>query len=147
MTTTRQDVIRVARSYIDTPYHHMGRWPGLGLDCAGVMICIGRELGMVPPDFDVPAYSPHPDGNSLMAWSEEFFGHAVTQEELQPGDVLIVKVGPRPQHIAIVGDYVHGGLSVIHSCINATPSRVIETRLMWSRLMQFVAAFAMPGVE
>jgi Cell wall-associated hydrolases (invasion-associated proteins) len=145
--TTRADVVRVARSFSGTPYHHLGRLPGVGLDCAGVLICIGRELGLVAPDFDVPTYSPNPDGHSLIDWCDEFMGPDVQQEYMRPGDAIIVKVEKHPQHIAILGDYVHGGLSIIHSAMNATPPRVIETRLMFSRNLRFVAAYALPGIE
>jgi cell wall-associated NlpC family hydrolase len=144
--STRPDVVRVARSYLGTPYAHMGRKPGVGLDCAGVLICVGRDLGLVPPDFDVPAYSPNPDGHSLIDWCEQHLGPRVAQEALEPGIALIVKAQVHPQHLGILGDYAHGGLSIIHSALNAQPPRVIETRLMFSRTMQFVAAFALPGV-
>jgi hypothetical protein len=44
-----------------------------------------------------------------------------------------------------LGDYRHGGLSIIHGA--SDPGRVIETRLMFSEHMKFVAAFVLPGVE
>ncbi len=145
--TTRADIVRVARSYRETPHHHRGRLPGVGLDCAGVLICAGRELGLVAADFDVPTYSPHPDGHSLIDWCNEFMGRQVGQEYMRPGDAIIVKVKTHPQHIGILGDYVHGGLSIIHSAINAAPPRVIETRLMFAQNLKFVAAYALPGIE
>ena len=145
--TTRADVVRVARSYVGTPHHHLGRLPGVGLDCAGVLICTGRELGLVAADFDVPTYSPHPDGHSLIDWCDEFMGPDVAEGDMQPGDAIIVRVEARPQHIAILGDYVHGGLSIIHSAMNATPPRVIETRLMFSRVLKFVVAYALPSID
>lgn len=144
--TSRADVVRVCRSYVGTPYHHMGRLPGTGLDCAGVLICAGRELRLVAQDFDVPAYSPAPDGRSLIEWCDAYMGAAADRASMQAGDAIIIKVAARPQHIAILADYVHGGLSIIHSVSNATPARVLETRLMFSRVLQFVAAYSLPGV-
>jgi hypothetical protein len=41
-----------------------------------------------------------------------------------------------------VGDYVHGGPSIIHA-INGRG--VVETRLMFSAGMRFVAGFALPA--
>ncbi len=41
----REDFVRVARSYIGTPFHHQGRLPGVGLDCAGVIVCALAECG------------------------------------------------------------------------------------------------------
>jgi cell wall-associated NlpC family hydrolase len=146
MSATREDVVRVARSYIGTPYHHLGRVPGIGLDCAGVVICVGRELGLVSSDFDVPVYSPAPDGHSLLAWCDEHLGFPQTHLTLLPGHVIVLRAGKRPQHIGIVGDYVHGGLSLIHSNMSASPSRVTESRLVFSRAMVFVKGYSMPGV-
>lgn len=142
--TTRDDIVRVARSYLGTPFHHMGRQPGLGLDCAGIPICVCRELGLVEPDFDVPPYTPTPDGHTLIEWCNGRLRRVV---QMQPGDMIVTVVDRDPQHIGILGDYRHGGLSIIHAANNAAPPRVIETRLMFSRALRFVAAFALPGVE
>jgi cell wall-associated NlpC family hydrolase len=145
--TARADVVRVARSYLDTPYHHLGRLPGIGLDCAGVLICTGRELGLVAMNFDVPVYNPHPDGHSLIDWCDEHMGPPVRQSDMRSGDAIIIKAEIHPQHIGILGDWLHGGLSIIHSALNAHPPRVIETRLMFGRRLIFVAAYALPKIE
>lgn len=138
----RADIVRVARGYLDTPFHHMGRQPGLGLDCVGVPICVCRELGIVAPDFDVPPYTPTPDGHTMLEWCNAHLT-AVSQADMQPGDMIITAVDVDPQHIGILADYRHGGLSIIHAASNAHPGRVIETRLMFSRALRFVAAFSM----
>jgi hypothetical protein len=44
-----------------------------------------------------------------------------------------------------LGDYRHGGLSIIHAA--GLTGRVIETRLMFTEQMKYVAAFALPGIE
>lgn len=142
--TTRADIVRVARSYLGTPFHHMGRQPGLGLDCAGIPICVCRELGTVAPDYDVPPYTPTPDGRTLLEWCNSRLKRVV---QMQPGDMIVTAVDADPQHIGILGDYRHGGLSLIHAASNASPPRVIETRLMFSRALRLVAAYVLPGVE
>jgi len=144
--STRADVVRVARTYLETPWHHMGRLPGVGLDCAGVPVCVARELGLVAPDFDVPAYMPTPDGREMLEWCNTYMT-PVAMADMQPGDVVVVITDVYPQHMAILGDYVHGGLSIIHASNASHPPRVIETRLMWSRTQRFVAAFVMPGIQ
>ena len=70
--STHADAVRVARTYIGTPFHHMGRLPGVGLDCAGLLVCVARELKLVAPDFDTPAYAPTPDGTSMLKWCGEY---------------------------------------------------------------------------
>jgi cell wall-associated NlpC family hydrolase len=143
--TTRFDIVRVARSYVGTPFHHMGRVPGVGMDCSGVLICTGRELGLVPPDFDVPAYTPTPDGHSMIAWCDTHMKR-ISQEAMQPGDAILLVVDRHPQHLGILGNYSPGGLSIIHAANNASPPRVIETRLLLSRTQRFVAAYQLPGI-
>ena len=144
--TTRAEVVASARGMIGTPYHHMGRQHGVGLDCAGLLICVGRECGLVAADFDVPAYLPQPDGSSLVQWCDAHLGPRVGRDAMRPGDAVVVRAGVRPQHLALLGDYRHGGLSIIHASADAHPPRVIETRLMFSNVLRFVAAWQMPGV-
>lgn len=143
---TRADVVRVARSYIDTPFHHLGRKPGVGIDCVGMPVCIARELGTVPAYFDVEPYTPTPDGVTMLKWCRENL-RPVARADLAPGVMIVVSAEQDPQHIAIVGDYRSGGLSVIHASNSSHPPRVIETRLMFSRSFRYVAAFDLPGIQ
>ncbi|MBI4291331.1 MAG: C40 family peptidase [Betaproteobacteria bacterium] len=143
--SAREDIVRVARSYIGTPFHHMGRLPGVGLDCAGILICSARELGLVGRFFDVPGYTPVPDGRHMLAWCEEHMTR-VAKADMQPGDAIVLITDVHPQHLGILGDYRHGGLSIIHAANSAKPPRVIETRLMFSRAQRYVASYVLPGV-
>ena len=138
--------MRVARSYIDTPWHHAARRPGIGIDCAGVLICAGRELGLVSETFEVPAYVPIPDGVSLLKWCDQYMTR-VPFDAMRPGDAIVLVTSDHPQHLAIVGDYRHGmGFSIIHACSRSKPPRVIETRLMFSKIQRFVAAYSLPAM-
>ena len=64
--------------------------------------------------------------------------------DLELGAVIVVVCDRQPQHMGIVGDYRHGGWSLIHGASLA--GRVVETRLMWARNMRLVAVYRMPGV-
>jgi hypothetical protein len=151
----RADVVRMARSYIGTPFHHLGRvkGPNGGIDCGGHLICTGRELGVVAPDFDVPAYSRDPDGQ-LLPWCRRFMTER-SFGELAPGMAVCIQYGDQPRHLGITGNYWHGEgvLSLIHAMHQAEVARprhemacVKEVRLMWHERMRFVAAFDFPGV-
>lgn len=142
---TRSDVVATARTWLGTPFHHQARLQGIGVDCVGLVIGVARTLGLVPPDFDVQAYPRTPDGTSLMHLVHLHMRGLQVDEQMRPGDVVVVRFDADPQHLGILGDYQHGGLSIIHAA--AQPGRVIETRLMFSRSMQFVQAFALPGIE
>jgi cell wall-associated NlpC family hydrolase len=147
MSATRADAVRVARTYVGTPFQHMGRLPGVGLDCAGVLVCLARELHLVAPDFDTIAYSQLPDGSSMMRWCGEYMDPK-PRELMVPGDVVLLITDEDPQHLALLGDYPSvGTLSIIHAAAVARPPRVIETRLMFSRAMRFAAAFSFRGIS
>ncbi len=54
---SRGDVVRVARGWLGTPYHHQASVRGLGADCLGLVRGVWRELY----GFDAerpPAYAP-----------------------------------------------------------------------------------------
>lgn len=140
----RNDVVACARTWVDTRYQHQARIKGVGVDCAGLVIGVARELGIVRPDFDVVGYARQPDGVSLIKWCAESMVE-IMREEMQPGDVVVVAFDKAPGHMGIVGDYLHGGHSIIHA-LNVTSKRVVETRLEFTRSMRFMRAYAMPGV-
>lgn len=143
--TTRAAVVATARTWLGTPWHHQARLQGVGVDCVGLVIGVARTLGLVPPGFDVAAYPRVPDGSSLMHLVHMHMRGLLAGQPMQPGDVVVVRFDADPQHLGILGDYRHGGLSIIHAA--SDPGRVIETRLLFSQSMQFVQAFALPGIE
>jgi cell wall-associated NlpC family hydrolase len=149
IVSARSAIVAKARSYIGTPWGHMGRAPGIALDCAGILVCVARARGLVAADFDVPEYTMNADGRSLIAWCNQYMGGPVTRTEMQAGDAVVMITDQYPQHLGILGDYRHGGLSIIHAsnARSVVPPRVIETRLMFSRAMRFVAAYKFPQVE
>lgn len=136
-------VVAAARSWIGTPFHHQARLKGVGVDCAGLIIGVARELGVVAPEFDVGGYSRVPDGLSMLRYVEEHMQPVAG--EAQPGHVLLLRWHQAPQHLGVLGDYRHGGLSIIHAAERA--GQVIETRLMFHAGMQPVGVFALPGTE
>ena len=139
------DIVKTARSYIGTPFHHRERQPGVALDCVGLLVCAARELGIYPPDFDVPRYTPHPDGKTMLALCREFMTE-VPQERMQLGDAVAVFINDRPQHLGIAGDYRNNHFSIIHASNDQRLMRVVEMRLMFSKHFRFAGAFRFPGV-
>lgn len=141
--TTHMEVVAKAREWLGTPFEHQHRMKGVAVDCAGLLIGVARELGLVAPDFDVSGYARQPDGVSLLRWCDQYMTR-VRRDQLQPGHVVVVIYDVDPGHIGMVGNYAHGGLSMIHAA--AKSGKVIETRLLFTRQMRFVAAFNIPGV-
>lgn len=146
MTVMRSDVVRAARSYIGTPFHHQGR-SRVGMDCAGLVICVARDLGIVPKDFDVPAYPRRADGSTMIALCVENM-ESIALDDMLPGDVIVVAVRRDPQHMGFVGDYRYGGFSIIHAASRRDgKGEVVETRLMFARNQQYRAAFRIRVVQ
>lgn len=139
----RAAVVAEARSWIGTPWVHQHRAKGVAVDCAGLVIGVARALGLLPAGFDVTGYGRHPDG-SLIAVCDQHM-RRIHGNDLQPGDVLVVAIEKDPQHMGIVGDYRHGGLSLIHAASKA--GQVVESRLLFVRNFRFRGAYALPGVD
>lgn len=135
--TTHAGIIAEARTWLGTPYHHQGRAKGVGCDCIGLVIGVGRALGLVA--VDAGGYSRQPDGRSLRAGFER---HAVALplDRLQPGDVLMMRIRRDPQHVGILGP----GGTLIHAHSGA--GRVVEIPLDDRWRDRIVAAFAYPGL-
>jgi cell wall-associated NlpC family hydrolase len=139
---TRAMVVATARAYIGVPFRHQGR-TSLGLDCAGLVIRVGVELGALPVGFDVPGYARHPDGVSMLAACRAHL-EEISLEALDVGDVALFRILTDPQHLAIVGNYFAGGRSLIHAY---APSRkVTENRLDADWQTKLVGAFRIRGV-
>lgn len=117
------DVIASARSYLGVPFRHRGR-TSAGLDCAGLVWCAYRDNGVILPDIRI--YGREPYKNGLERVVEAGFG-APLERGPEVGDMILLRFEREPHHLAFVGDYLHGGLSMIHAYGNA--GRVVEHRL------------------
>lgn len=144
---TRAQVVAAARRWIGTPYQHQQRLRGIAVDCIGLPMGVARELGLISPGFDVQGYARTPDGHTLMHLAATHMRRRGIDTPLAPGMVIVCAVDLEPSHFGILADYAHGGLSLIHANARAHPPRVIETRLLFSRGLRFVAAFDLPGVS
>ncbi len=141
MAVTRADVIAEARSWIGTPFKHQGRLKGVGVDCGGLLICVGKALGV--SDFDTTGYARVPYGRQLMVHCDEHLTR-IGRDEFGPGDVLVMRWRRVPQHVAIVAD---GGFpcSIIHAFDQV--GRVVEHRLDETWAARIMQAYRVPGVE
>jgi len=109
------------------------------MDCDGLVILVARDLGLVAHDFDINGYGRSPDGR-MQGLCEMHMAQCAGPEI---GAVLLMQPNDQPQHMGIVGDYRHGGLSLIH----AENSRgVIESRLMFAKNLRYICAYRLPGV-
>jgi cell wall-associated NlpC family hydrolase len=111
----RAEIIRAAREWLGTPYHHHARIKKAGADCAMFPLAVYQECGVLPADFQPPDYS--------MQWhlhhSEEIYLQTITpftqkkSSEPLPADFVVFKFGRAFSHGAIVVEWP----LIIHSCV------------------------------
>ena len=136
---TRAQIIEAARALIGTPWAHQGRTPGVGIDCAGVVVHILRLNGVA---YDVAGYAYEPNGELTM--------HAdscltrIPKTSFQPADVLVFRIKRLPQHVALATDK-----GILHSFNRGagTLSKVVETGLTEQWRSHIVAAYKFPWID
>lgn len=126
----RTAFVSAARSLVGVPFKHRGRTER-GIDCLGVVAYALRAVGREPEDERLYGRDPTPDAPRLRNSLVAHFGEPVA--EMRPGCVVSMTWHGLPNHVAVIGAYPHGGLSLIHAV--AAERRVIETRLAapWPR--------------
>jgi cell wall-associated NlpC family hydrolase len=135
---TADDIIAAARTAVGTPFVHQGRTVGKALDCAGLVIHVVSVLGIA--HHDRTDYPRRPLNGQLQAQLD-------TQENLKkvasaplPGDVLLMRFGRDPQHLAIFT-----GSSIIHAYESV--GRVVEHVMDAKWLARIVAAYRFKGLS
>lgn len=123
-------IVACARSFLGVRFAHQGRHPANGLDCLGLLIATAAKAGVTvsgqpPHAFDERAYGARPDGDYLQAMLER---HLEPVESPGLGNIMLLKIDGRPQHLAIITDYPAAGeWGMIHAY--AVARRVVEHRL------------------
>lgn len=132
-----ETVVAAARRYLGVPFHHAGRVQA-GLDCAGLIIRVGKDLGLLPPGWDFTRYGREPDGSTMRALCDDLLVSAPAGEE-RTGDVLLFRIRVHPQHLAIRTDR-----GMIHA--HSSARRVVETGIdpLWQQ--RLLAAYRFPGI-
>jgi cell wall-associated NlpC family hydrolase len=115
----RVTVVAAARAHLHPPaiFRHRGR-SRTRLDCLGLVIRSLAAVGAVVQDRE--AYGRDPVNDGLRAAVVEHLGDPfatspVQLAQLAPGDLVLMKWHTEPNHIAVVTDYVLGGLAIIHA--------------------------------
>ena len=107
MSEIRDEVVKVARSFIGVPWHHQGRNPKHGLDCVGLLTGIASHFGWQHViDGDLVGYSRYPVGDVLIENMDKLFtlqGRG-SDTPFALGDILVYWIMNEtfPQHVGIV---------------------------------------------
>lgn len=144
MTTaahTAADAVAAARACLGVPWMHQGR-SASGMDCIGLLAAVGRRLGCDVPDD--AAYGRVPNGEQLLSEMRQYLLAEPIGTRPQPGHMVALRVGLQPHHVGVIGDYRHGGLSLIHG--NSKAGCVTEHRLTPAWVAAIVELYRAPGV-
>jgi len=137
----RKDIINEARKWIGVKWRHQGRTK-LGIDCAGLVILVGKALGVV--DYDTTNYQRRTHGTSFL----KHFRMNMEEKAIvdaQPGDVLLFRDNQFPCHSTIVAE-IGGALTIVHA--HALRKKVLEERLNQGDWMALrVACFKYKGLN
>jgi len=95
----KRRIVEIARTWIGTPWKHNQSAKGLGTDCVGLLLGIGKELGMFPER--IPNYARIPQGDSLLRELEKYL---LFCSEYEDGDVLVFRRMGVITHVGIVSD-------------------------------------------
>lgn len=125
-----KQIVEAARRYLGVPFRHQGR-SRLGVDCLGLLVCIARDCDLKHDEkqiflLDEVDYGHFPDPKRLYFGLMKVF-EPVSREDMHVGDVLLLRIDGQARHLAVVGDYSLGGLSLIHAY--APARKVVEHRL------------------
>lgn len=109
-------IVMQARTWLDTPFRHQGRIKGVGVDCGGLLLGVGRELGIEV--IEPPAYSMSPDP-AIFPVALARYCDRILIVDRQPGDIGWFSFAGDPRHVGIFTD-----LGLIHAW--AKPGKVVE---------------------
>jgi cell wall-associated NlpC family hydrolase len=148
------DIVRVARTWIGTRYHHQGRLKADpprhrgGVDCLGLLAGVAQELdlrdgkGVALATFDRTDYAHCVAGEPLRETLRGLLREKKAGE-LAPGDVVLFALDRAPQHLAIASRAASGeaGWHMVHAY--ATARGVVEHRLDDAWRARIVALFTL----
>lgn len=136
--TSQFEIVKTARTLINTPYRHQGRTPWVALDCIGVVIAVGHQLSLF--DYDYSNYSREPDG-TLLTLVEK---HCEKLPDLTEGAIAIFKLSAIPHHVGIISKF-RGNWGLIHAYQNV--GRVKEHEFIGWWQNKLIGVYGLPNVE
>jgi cell wall-associated NlpC family hydrolase len=137
---TREDFVHEARKWLGTPFHHQGRIKNIGCDCLGLLLGITNALGICHGYGDDIAYGFMPDTKTFLD-NLDLYMKRISIIDASYGDVLVMKFGGIPTHLAIITDR-----GIIH-CYALGPKCVVEHALSGKWPSRIVRAYRVKGLE
>jgi cell wall-associated NlpC family hydrolase len=142
---TRDDVVKLARNALGTPWRHQGRLAGHGLDCVGLLVYVARELELEGGNHSNTNYGHFPDQGRVMYELGEYLD-PIEFADVMPGDVaLVADDGTHSVHTGILAVDATGALTMIHAA--AKNRRVVEQLFDEDLRRKFRRAYRFRGLS
>ena len=98
---TGKDIVKQARTWLGTPFHHQGRLKGVGVDCTGLIVMVLKELGYKEVEkYDIRNYPVKRSYPELKKVLKEKCIEIPFKDSVE-GDLLLFVLTKDPQHLAI----------------------------------------------
>lgn len=106
-------MIDAAKAYLGVPFRHQGR-NRIGLDCAGLFVCVMRDCGHEYSDAKGYPRNPH-DGQLEAQMDAQPALERIPAAEAQAGDWLCMRIKTAPQHLALHAGFIDGIPYIVHA--------------------------------
>lgn len=125
----REEIVRVARSYINVPFKHQGRRKDDGVDCVGLLTCVVYDVGL--GNVEITDYKTQPDPIRFHELTKEHLVPVIFKK-LLPADVLTFAIKGVEQHFGLLVQ-IEPTMRFVHSY--QTVGRCVEQELTaaWRR--------------
>jgi cell wall-associated NlpC family hydrolase len=146
-----KDILEEARQWVGTPYRHQGKVRGRAVDCVGLILGVGHNLGLLDIDpaewREFASYSRTPNPRKMATAMELFLRPLDCPPAEDPGAGAIGWFGWRdemPMHLAIMGEF-DGRRTMIHAFSHA--ERCVEHGFVSEWPGRVVSWWAYPGTQ
>ncbi len=135
------EIVRVARGWIGTPYHHQSSVRGVGADCLGLVRGVWRELYGREAETPPPYSRDWAEGGGMETMLLAAARHmiVIVPGEVRAGDVVVfrLRAGAVAKHVAILS----GASTMIHA-VEGAPVCEVPISRWWRR--RIAGAFRFP---
>lgn len=137
---SRDEVVALAREWLRVRWKHQGRTRN-GVDCAGVVVLVGKALGLQYED--KPSYQRRTHGQEFVKEFQTYLIE-VSPTDTLPGNVVTFTDSAYPCHCGIFSVKL-GVLHIIHA--HATRKQVVEEPFAHDWPSRLTHVFQYPGVS
>ena len=133
----REKFVAIGMTWIDVPWRKVGS-TRLGVNCLGLPVGVAREMGGFEELVslgEVQATFAAPLTPRMMVDGMKKHMKEIKVPEAQPGDLLLFRIGDRPNHIAILTKV--SPMTILHSDTDTKKVRNQSLPAGWYPIMAF----------